>query len=177
MIDQFRAIIRGYQLNPGGETCLEHLDLGLDSIDRRQRILPGAHDDDAARDFAFAVEFGDPAAHLRPQLHARHIAQAHCDTGVGGHQRNRAEVIQGFQIARSSHHVFGFAQLQQRAPGFLVRPLYRLCNFSLRDVEGAHAVRLKHNLILAHHAANRCDLRHVGHCLEFVFKEPVLQRA
>ena len=47
----------------------------------------------------------------------------------------------------------------------------------LRDVERAQLVRIEHDLVLPHHAADAGDLGDVGHGLQLVFQEPVLQRA
>ena len=47
-----------------------------------QRILARAHHDDAAGDFALAVELGDAAAQLRADLDAGDVAQPHRDAGV-----------------------------------------------------------------------------------------------
>ncbi len=45
------------------------------------------------------------------------------------------------------------------------------------DVVGAQPIRIEHDLVLAHHAADARDLGHVGHGLQLVLQEPVLQRA
>ena len=47
----------------------------------------------------------------------------------------------------------------------------------MRDGVGRQLVRIKHDLVLTDHAANRGDLGNVGHGFEFVLQKPVLQRA
>ena len=62
---------------PRGRLGLQAVELRFDGVDRFERVLAGAHDDDAAGDFALAVELGDSAAHFRTNLHARDIAKPH----------------------------------------------------------------------------------------------------
>ncbi len=75
--DQARAIVGRNDLHSGGQAGLQLLELRLDGTDRFQRVLARSHDDDAAGDLAFAVQLGNPAAHLRADLNARHVAEAH----------------------------------------------------------------------------------------------------
>ena len=122
-------------------------------------------------------ELGDAAAHFRADLDARDVAQAHRDAGVGRRQRNLAEVVERLQVAGGAHHVLGFAQFQHRAAGLLVRLLHGVDHLAVRDVVGAQPIGIEHDLVLAHHAADARHLRHVGHRLQLVLEEPVLQRA
>ena len=174
---QFGAIVRRHDLDTRRQTGLQLFELGLHGGDGVERVFARAHDDDAARNFAFAVEFGDAAAHLRAGLDARHILQQHRHTGLAGRERNRAEVIERFQIAADAHHVLGLAQLQHRAAGFAIRVLDRTDHFGVADVVGAQPIRIEHHLILFDHAADRGNLGDVGQGLQFVFEKPILQRA
>ena len=47
----------------------------------------------------------------------------------------------------------------------------------MRDVVSAQFVRVEHDLVLPHHAADTCHFGHVRHSLQFVFEKPVLQCA
>ena len=136
-----------------------------------------AHDDDAAGDLAFAVELGDAAAHLGPELDARHVLEHHRRAGGGGGERDGGEVLEAREIAAHAHHVLGLAQLDHRAAGLAVGALHRLDHAPVRDAVGAQALGVEHDLVLAHHAAHRGDLGDVGDRLELVAQEPVLQRA
>ena len=78
-------------------------------VDGLQRILARAHHDEPARHLTLAVQLGDPTAHLRPDLDAGHVAQAHRNAGVARHQRNLAKVIERLQVTGGAHHVLGFA--------------------------------------------------------------------
>jgi hypothetical protein len=51
--------------------------LALTARDHGARVLAGAHDDHAAGDLAFAVQFRDAAAHLGADLDGRRRRRAH----------------------------------------------------------------------------------------------------
>jgi hypothetical protein len=176
-LDQVRAIIRGDDLHTGRQARREFRELRLDGVDRRQRILAGAHDDYAAGNLALAVELRDAAAHLGSDLDARDVGEMNRHAGLRRQQRNAPEVIERLQVARCPHHVFRFAHLEHRTTRFPVRALYRVDDLRVRYVERAHACRIEHDLVLAHHATHARDLRDVRHGLELVLQEPVLQRA
>ena len=86
-----------------------------------------------------------------------------------------SEIVQRLQVARGAHHVLGFAQLQHRTARLLVGLLDGLDHLGVRDAVGGQFVGVQHHLVLAHHAAYRGHFRHIGHGLEFVLQEPVLQ--
>ncbi len=65
-LDQRRAVIRSDYLDALRQAALEFGQPLLDPLDRRERVLAPAHDDDAADDFALAVQIGDSATHLWP---------------------------------------------------------------------------------------------------------------
>src|SRR5947208_9812088 len=91
-LDKTRSIVGRYDLDPRGKTQFELLELGLHRVDCLQRILTRAHDDNAAGDLTLAVQLGNAAPHFGANLDACDVTQAHRDTGVGGHQRNLAEI-------------------------------------------------------------------------------------
>jgi hypothetical protein len=87
-LDQAGAVVHRHDLDALGQAGLQRLQLGFDGLDGFQRVLARAHDDHAAGRFALAVQFADAAPHLRPDLDARHVAQAHRDARRRGHERN-----------------------------------------------------------------------------------------
>ena len=176
-LDKTRAVVGRDDLHPRRQAGFKLFQLHLDRADGLQCVLARAHDDNPAGHFALAVQLGDAAAHFRADLHARDIAQAHRNAGLSGHQWNGAKIVERLQVTGSAHHVLGLAQLQHRAAGLLVRLLYRVDHFRLGNVVSAHPVGIEHDLILADHAADARDFRHVGDRLQLVLEEPVLQRA
>ncbi len=176
-LDEAGAVVRRDDLHPRRQAGLELLDLGLDRVDRLQRVLAGAHDDHAARHFALAVQLRDAAPHFGPHLHARDVAEPDRNATLGRRERDLAKIVERLQVSRGAHHVFRFPQLQHRSARFLVGFLHGVHHLAVRDVVGAQLVRVEHDLVLPHHAADAGHLRNVRHGLELVFEEPVLQRA
>ena len=97
-LDEARPVVGRNDLDAGRQTRFERRELGLYRVDRLQRVLARAHDDDATGDLTLAVQLGNAAAHLRPHLDTGHVAQAHRHAGVGGHQGYLAEVVERLQI-------------------------------------------------------------------------------
>ena len=176
-LDEVRAVVRRDDLHARGQARLELLDLRLHRVDGLERILARTHHDHAARDFAFAVQLRDAAAHLRADLDSRHVPQANRYAGVGRRDRNLAEIVERLQVAGDPHHVLGFPQLQHRAAGFLVGVLDRHRDLAVGDVVGAQPVGIEDDLVLAHHAADARHFRDVRHGLQLVLEKPILQRS
>ena len=97
-------------------------DLGqllLDAVDDMQRVLAVALQGDAADHLALAVEFGDAAALVGAELHARHVAQQH--RGAALHlERDLLEILGVAQIAAAAHDIFGFRHLDHAAADIAV---------------------------------------------------------
>jgi hypothetical protein len=92
-------------------------------------------------------------------------------------QGNIGEILLVLQVASGADHVLGFAHLDDRPSGLLVAVTDRILEFRQRNAEGAQLVRIDHDLVLAHHAADRRHLRNTRHRLQLVLQEPVLQAA
>ena len=174
--DQRAAVIGIDDFNPRRQAFLQLGQFGLDRGDGGLRVLARAQDDDAASDFALAVEFGDAAAHFGADLDRRHIAELYRNARAHD-QRDRPEVVERFQIAAGAHHVFDLSQLKHRAAGLLVAGFQRLAHLAVADAIGCQLARIKQHLVLPHHAADRSDFGHIGQAFQLVFEEPILQRA
>ena len=176
-LDEGGPVVGRHDLHAGRQARLEGGDLRLDRVDGFERVLAKSHDDHASRYFALAVEFGDASAHLRPDLNARDVGEAHGNSRIGSRERNLAEVVERLQIAARAHHVLRLAQFEHRTAGFLVGALDRLDHLCLRDVERAQPHRIEHDLILLHHAADARDFGNIVNGFQLVLEKPVLQRA
>ena len=176
-LDQRRTIVDGNDLDAGRQSGLQLLEPRLHRLDRLPCVLSGAQHDDAADDLAFTVELGDAAAHFRPELDPRDILEEHGRAAFGHLHRNRAEIVERFEIAARAHHVLGLRQLDHRAAGLLIGAADGGDHFAERKVVGLQARRIDDHLVLAHHAADRGDFRDIGQRLQLVFEKPVLQRA
>ena len=133
--------------------------------------------DDAACDFALAVQLGDTAAQFGADLHIGDIAKRHRHTARFGAQRDRAEIIETAEIARRTHHEFRFAHLDDGTACLLVACLDRAHDLAVGHSEGSHAVGVEHDLVLLDHAAHTGDLGDPRYSLQLVAQEPVLQAA
>ena len=176
-INQLRPIVGRNDLHPVGQACLELVELCLHCLDRAAGICPLPQDDDAARDFAFAVKLGNAAPQFRSDLDGSDITQSYRHTACRGPQRDAAKISQIAEVAGSTDHIFRLSHLDDRAARFLVRRADRGDDFGMGDAQRSHAIRVEHDLILLHHAADAGDFGDAGHSLQFVAQEPVLQAA
>ena len=151
-------------------------ELGLDGRERVLRILARAQDDHAARDFAFAIEFGNAAPHLGADLDRGHIAHAHRHTCArdDGHG---PEIIQAFEVAARAHHDFGLAEFEHRTASLLIGRLQGRAHLVVGHAIGREFHRIEHDLVLLDHAADGSHFGDIWQALELEAQEPVLQRA
>jgi hypothetical protein len=172
-----RAVVSGDNFHPWRQARLELIKARLDRSDGREGILAGAQHNDTADHFAFAVELGDAAAHFRPVLDPRDVAQQDRNTGLARSQDDVADVVEGFEVTARADHVLGLAQLDDRAAGFTIGPLQRARDLRQRQVEGDQLVRVDDDLELPDHATDARNLGHIRDGLQLVLEKPVLQRA
>ena len=103
---------------------------------------------------------------------------------------DESKVVDAFDITRSADHVFLLGHLDHPAAAFLIAALDGFADTGKRDGEGAQPVRIRDNLVLPHHAADRGDLGHTldrlqlgalrlrlvaakdHHCTDFPLKAP-----
>ena len=107
----------------------------------------------------------------------RDITQPHRNARIGGREGNFAKVLHSLKVARGAHHVFGLGELEHRSAGLLVGLAYGIDDLLLRDVECAQPIRIEHDLVLPHHAAEGGHLRDVRDRLQLILQEPVLHGA
>ncbi len=176
-VDQLRAIIGGHQLDTRRQAGAQVGETGLDRFEGLVGVLARTQDDDAPHRLAFTVEFGDSPAHFRAELDRRDLPEQRRHAGGRGLQRDIAKVIQGLQVPGGAHHVFALRQFQHRTTGFLVGIAQGLADLLLGDPVSHHLLRVEQHLVFLDHAADGGDFRHVGHGLEFVLEEPVLDPA
>ena len=175
--DQRRAIVGLDDLDAVGQAVFQFRQFLLDAFDGAQRVLAEAHDDDAADDFALAVQFGDAATQLRPEAHFGNIVQQDRGAALVDAQRYMAQVIQFIDVAGRAHHVLGFGHFDDRAAGLLVAAHDGVFDRCQRQVVGPQLVRVEHHLVLLDHAADGGDLGHAVYRLQFILQKPVLQAA
>jgi hypothetical protein len=106
-LDQFGAIIDGYDLRAVGEAALDLGKALLDTVDDRQGVFAGALKHDAARDLSLAVQFGDAAPLVGDGLHPGHVADPERNAGLG-HQDDVLDTPDTLQVTLAPHHELEF---------------------------------------------------------------------
>ena len=95
------------------QATFQRIELGFNRGDHLTRIFTGPQNNHPARHFAFAIQFGDPTAHFRPNLYARHIAQVNRYTVGPCFQDDVIEIIERLQISTGADHIFRFSHLNR----------------------------------------------------------------
>ncbi len=173
--DQRRPVIGRHDLDARRQTGFQGFELGLDRCNGGACIGARAKHDDAACDLTFAVQFGHPAPHVRPDLHRRDIGQRHGHAARGRLDRQRAEIVEIGEIAAGADDIFGLGLLDDRTPSFLVAALDRVDHRLMRDAVGDQLIGIEQDLILPDHPADRSHFAHAGYGLQLIAEEPVLQ--
>ena len=120
---------------PAGSDALHLPQLGLDAVDHAQRVLAEAHDDDAADDFALAVELGDAAPDVRPEPHlARRRARGPACRRASAPSDDLLDVVDRLQVAAAADHVLAARELEQASLDVVVARANRLDDVLDADV-------------------------------------------
>ncbi len=175
MLYQPRAIVNRNNLHAFRQVALEIAQLIFHRMQGLQRVFTVAHDDNAPGHLALAVILRHAPTDLRPIADAGNVAQQHGHAATAVDD-DLAKISKAFKIAGGAHHILGLPHLQQRAAALLVRPLHRINYLLVGNIQRPHPYRIGDDLILAYHAADAGDLRHVGDSFQLKLKRPVLQR-
>jgi len=141
------------------------------------RVFAETHDDVGTDDLALAVQVGDTAADLRPGNDIGDILELQGYAVLIEPQRNPFQAFDAVEIAAGRHHVLGFSHFDNRRTGFLVTHLDGHLDHADRQVVGAQAIGIDHDLVLLDHAAKGGDFGYAGHCLQFILEKEILQAA
>src|SRR4051794_12413605 len=120
LVDEFRAVIGGEDFHALRQALLQTRYLRLDTVYGLERIFTRPHYDHAAHGFAFAVEFRYAPPNFGTNLHAGDIPKQYWRATRPQPDRDIPKIVQVFEVARGTHRVFGFSQLQDRAASFVV---------------------------------------------------------
>src|SRR5262249_10343233 len=145
------------------------LDLGeplFDRVDYRERVLAVAHDDDAARRFAFAVELREAASNVGTDAHLADVADANRRAALDVRDRRVPDLVRRLDVAATANDLFVPRDLEHAAADFLIRLAHGAHDVVHADAEGEELVRVDVDLVLLHVAADACDLRDAGHARE-----------
>src|SRR5205085_2340249 len=145
-VDQARLVVDRQYLDAFGEAAGDPGNLRLDVLDHREGVFPVALQYDAADDFAFAVELGQPTPLVRAKLDARHVADAHGSAPLGL-QHDLLEIGYTSQIPAAAHHVLALAHLDDAATDVHVAGADGLGDFRERDAVRAQLGRVDDDLV------------------------------
>ena len=122
------------------------------------------------------VQLGETATKRRATPHRRHVAQQHRHAAGVGRDGYVFEVRAALQVAFAAHHQFRFTLFDHRATVGTVRTADGIDQLLHGDATRGQRLRIGHDLPRPFHAAQGGDFGDVGHGLELIAQEPVLQR-
>src|SRR6185369_13394716 len=145
----------------------------LDALDHVERVHAEALQHDAARHLALAVELGDAAPLVRPELDAGDVAQLD-RRPVARLQHDAAEIVDVFQIALAADDIFELGELDGATADVGIAGADGVAHLLHGDAEIAHALRIEDDVVLPDEAADAGDLRDAFGLGEGEFQVPVL---
>ena len=125
------------------------------------------HHDDAADRFAFAVPFGDAAAHLRPDVHVGDVTEQDGRAGGVHAEGDRLQILRRVDGAEPPDHQLPLRRFQDASAHIAVAALHGAADLGDRNAEGAQAVGVDPDLVLAHEPADAGHFRDAGHAGQF----------
>ena len=176
-LDERRAVVDGDDLDPRGQRRRDAAELLLHAVDDAQRVLSVTHDDHAAHRLALAVELGEPAAQVGPQVDAADVAHQDRGPAAVGPDRDLLQVGDRLNVAAAAHDVLGAAELDQAPAHLVVRAADGIDHLAEREAVGEQRRRVDLHLVLLDEAADGGDLGHALHAREPVAERPVLEGA
>ena len=175
-LDELGAIIGGDDFDTFRQGAFDFLQFPFDSIDDTQRILPVAHDNDAADDLAFAVEFGDAAAEVGAEVNGADIFYKNW-RAILGFQGDILDVLNTFDVAAPAHVVFGGGDLEDLSAHVAIGHADFVDDFIQGDAVGQQFVWIDVHLVLLYETAHGRDLGNPFDGFKSIAQVPVLQRA
>ena len=112
--DQLRAVVDRLDAHVLGQARGDLGDLLLDVVDDLEGVFAVALDGDAADHLALAVQLGEAAPFVRPQLDAGDVAEQHRRQPLG-FQHHLLEVAGPAQVAAAPNHVLGLGHFDDPA--------------------------------------------------------------
>ena len=172
-VDQLGAVVGRDHLDARGQRRLELLQLCLDARDDVERVLPIAHDDDAADHVALPVQVRDAAPQLRAQGHRPDIPDGNRGA-VHRLEHGALEILDRFHISAAADHVFAAGELDEPSAHVVVALAHGINHGVEHQSIGRQRGRIDVDLVLAHLPADGGNFGHAGHRLQRIAKKPVL---
>ena len=176
-LDEVAAVVDGLDGYSFRQSRLQFLQFRFDGVDRREGVFSVAHDDDPADGFAFAVQVHQAAAQLGPQVYMGDVPDQD-GRAVLVHPDGRVlYVLDGLDVAQTSHHELGLAHLDQSAAHVVVAALQGRAYFRQGNVVGQQLVGIDLDLVLLDVTADGSHFGHPGHAHQLIAQKPVLDGA
>jgi hypothetical protein len=175
-MDQLGAVIDRHHPGIAREAGADLRDLCLGGGDDVERVLAGALHGNPAHHLAVAVQLGNAASFIGPQLDPGHVAQQHRRAAVGL-QHDLLQVGGAAQIAAAAHHELGLRHLDRAAADVHVAGAHGLRDFGQPDTVRFQTQRVDDDVVLAHEAADAGDLGNAFGLGHRIADGPVLSRA
>src|SRR5437773_9552602 len=146
-MDQCGAVIDCLNIHAPRQAGRQLGDALLDVVDHIERVSAEALQDDAARDFTFAVKFGQASTFVGAQLDARDVL----------HKNRRAAVVlendllqigNTLQVAAPAHYEFKFRKLDRAPADIHVAGTDGFSHLGERNAKAAQALRIDHDIVL-----------------------------
>src|SRR6185369_6936248 len=119
-IDQAGAVVSDGVFDIGGKSEHSGIEFLFDIENHLAGIGAVANDHDAADRFAFAVQLGDAAPHVRPELDVRDLAQENGHTLFADPHRDFAQVFEVLDVTAHTQDKFLFGHLDRAATHFAI---------------------------------------------------------
>jgi len=171
------AVVRRDDLDARRQRRLDVSEFPFDAVYDVERVLAVAHHDDAADDFALAVELRDAPPHIRAVRYDAQVLYQDGDAALAGGDRDILYIFERRYVAPAADHVFLAAQLHDAAADVLVGAADGGHDLAERDAVGGELVGVDFDLVRLLEAAHARDLGDAGHGLEPILEVPILKRA
>ncbi len=174
--DQPRAVVDRHDPRAGRKAADQLRQARLDVVDHVEGVGAEALQGDSAGDLALAVEVGEAAPLVGPELDAGDVLEEHRRAGVRLHH-DLAEVLHPAQVSASANDELEAGQLDGAAADVGVAAAHDVADAVERDAEVAHALRVDDDVVLLDEAADAGDLGDALRLGQPELEVPVLHRA
>ena len=124
------------------------------------RIRAVTDDDNPADRFALAIQLGNAATHLGPELDVRDLAKQNRNAIRADADRDLSQIVERLHVPAHAQDEFLLRHLDRATADLAVAFLDRHAHVGNREVVGAQLGRIDRHLVLLHEPADRRDLGH-----------------
>jgi len=174
--DEIAAVVDSLDAHAGGEQTdrADVFDFRLDSLYRRQALLPATHQNNALNDIVVIVLAGNAKARLVADTNVRNVAHAH-GIAVCRSQHGVADVIDRTNKTYAANDRRLLANVDGIAANVDVAVVENLKNLRQRQSVCDQFVEINLNLEGLALATPAGDIDDTGHCAESTRENPLLQ--